>query len=1166
MPPLLMDVAMPGLSSLDLSDAEQEFMQNTLNEYAAIYREIDFEDRAESDVVPRLINHLFINVLGHSESDYEQENDWNDIIFRDDDDNAVIVVEAKRRSVDVENGIDQGFEYAGDRNYVEYFVSTNINEFLLYKTCSQDHPDAKSHGGYTARKIAEVNFEGMVNAETGRALLSAVDIEEYQDLLELNKLRREEVAKLSKFNEFDIPSTQIQSVGSDEGFDNLLDALQKCINEYFMVYTLKRFDEYQRLYSEVKKEKDQLQSELETVQDSGGEDTEEEAEIRRQLSEVEERLEPYRRFHDDYEVWKQLSNRVGENEDENKRVFCRESVYTQINKILFIRIAEDKGLLNQMVSDGGVTDFFDFWEDYAKYTGSSKDYRDLFDAACDEMLELYEHLYSGSIFDWELRDGSSLNEIFQKTFWHLNHYDFSGVDRDVLGHLYERHLPKEERQRLGEFYTPTEVVNFILDRLEYTPDQPIEHKDILDPATGSGTFLVQAANRLVERLDRKGVPPKRALEIVQDRLHGLDLNPFAVNIAQINLVFQIIDLYREVKEQNPSYTIQNFKIYQTDSLKRGVDSKLSGFYSDTIARKYQEDKEKADAIKNGEYDIVVGNPPYVYYNDIPKGQRDSYNDTFPNAAHRQYDILILFIDSVRDWLKPSGKVSYITSNKFTGAQYGEKLRKNMPRYVFVDEFVDFADAGVFEDAVNYPCVFVMQRKTDEEERNTEKYSFPFVEVKEGMKDVSDLLSHVKSNIGEEHEDEFVNAFPVSSNSLDEQSWKFIPDDDSRILEQINSCVSHNRTFDDVCKRIETGLQPGYNPAYLVTDDEVREKDLEEEIIYPVLEGEEIRRWRDPIHSKKVIYAHNDLDIDRFPNIKEHLSEYREDLENRTTIDSWWELRRARPGAVTDERKIITPDIAYYSNFTFVSGGTHLLNTIYYAVPDEMDDYSFLLGIGNSIVMQFYMRMEAPTYRGSYLRYYGNVWGSLPLPRDSELEESISAKTGEIVDFIEGLKDSDQILQNPAHIYEEYSVKSLQLPEHPAVESYDLKNVEVEDAVVDGNLITFQNISSEIRFFDENEDYQALLMEILEMKNLELADEIKKIRLPADEPVVPEMLDRLRTVRDEIERASGEMQELQDELDELVMDLYGFEDEERKLIRERTDTPSNPLDTRMVITE
>jgi len=1152
-------------ASLDLSDVEQDFIQDILKEYAAIYRAIDFEDRDEADVVPRLIRHLFINVLGHAESDYEQENNWNDIIFKDDDSNAVIVVEAKRRSVDIKTAIDQGFEYAGERNYVEYFIATNINQFWLYETCDEDHPDAKIHEGYTARKVAEINFESLVNKETGRALLSEVAIEEYQDLLELNKLRREEVADLSKYDQFDLPASQIQSVANDNGFENLLNVLQKSINEYFMVYTLKRFDEYWSSYEELKQDRNQLKSELEDVRSGGATDTEEEAELRKQISEIEEDWEPYRRFHEDYEIWKQLSNRVGEEEEENKRIFCRESVYTQINKILFIRIAEDKGLLNSMVSNGGVTDFFAFWEGYAKYTGSDKDYRDLFDAACDEMMELYDHLYSRSIFDWELRDGSSLNEIFKKTFWHLNHYDFEEVDRDVLGHLYERHLPKEERKTLGEFYTPTEVVNFILDRLDYTADRPIEHKDVLDPATGSGTFLVQAANRLVDRLERKGTDSKQALEIIQKRLHGLDINPFAVNIAQINLVFQIIDLYREVKDEHPSYTIQNFKIYQTDSLKRGVDSKISGFHSDAIVRKYQQDKQAADEIKSSEYNIVVGNPPYVYYNDIPKGQRDIYNKAFPNAAHRQYDILILFIDSVRDWLKCGGKVGYITSNKFANAQYAEKLRKNIPRHMFVDEFVDFADAGVFEDAINYPCVFVMRRKTEEEEANTEEYQFPFVRVEGEMNDVGSLLSHIKSYLGNEHTDEYISAFPVSSDSLDEQSWKFIPSEDSTILNTIQDSCS-DQTFSDACDRIETGLQPGYMPAYLVEDQIINDNNLEEEIIYPVLEGDEIRRWRKPEPSKKVIYAHNSLNIDEYPNIKEYLSQYRERLEKRTTIDSWWELRRARPGAVTDERKIITPDIVYYSNFTFVDGENHLLNTIYYAVPKDESDYSFLLGVANSTVMQFYTRMEAPKYRGSYLRYYGNVWGSMPLPRNSELEESISEKVEEITEFIEGLEDADDILQNPAHIYNEFDIDSLQLAEHPAIESFDLGNVEIEGPVAEGSRITFQNLSAEIDFFDDQEVYKDLLMEILDMKELQFADQIKKIRLPTDESTLNALIDRLQTARDELQTASQDMRELQRELDELVFDLYDFDKEERELIKERADTPSDPLDTRVVIAD
>jgi len=1150
--------------SLDLSPAEEDFIQEVLNEYAAIFREIDYEDRPEHDVVPRLINHLFINVLGHDESDYEQENDWNDVIIKDDDGNAVIVIEAKRRSVPVEEGIDQGFDYAGDRSYVEYFISTNINQLRLYEACDQDHPDAKTEGGFTARPVAEINFEGLVNFDTGRAVVSSIDIEEYQELLELFRLQREEVADVSKFDDFDLPPGQINDVTDDDGFQNLLEALEKSINEYFMPFSLKQFDEFEEKHQELEQQHKQLEDELKSVQQEDAADEDEVAELKTQITEIEDEWEPYRRFRNDYEVWKQLSNRTGDDEDENKRIFCRESVYTQINKILFIRIAEDKDLLNQMVSNGGVNQFFDFWTDYAKYTGKDKDYTDLFAVACDEMTELYEHLYSGSIFDWQLRDGSDLNKIFQKTFWHLNHYDFSNVDRDLLGDLYEKHLPKEERKTLGEFYTPTSVVNFILDELDYTADKPIENKTILDPATGSGTFLVQAANRLVQRLENKGTAedePIRALETVRDNLHGLDLNPFAVNIAQINLVFQILELYTRAKDKDPDYTIDNFKIYQTDSLKRGVDSKISGWHSDTVIQRYQRDKERADSIKSNTYDIVVGNPPYVYYNNIPKGQRETYNDAFENVAHAQYDILVLFIYSVKDWLKPGGQVGYITSNKFINAGYGKELRRRLPRYVYIDEFIDFADADVFEDAVNYPCVFTMTRKTEEEEANTEEYSFPFVGVKQEMEDVDALLEHIKNHLGEEYQDDHLEAFPVLSDSLDAQSWKFIPKDDTKVLTAIKEGAERDLDFEDLCQRVELGIKTGEDDAFVVSQNDIDQYDLEEEIIHPTLVGEDVKRWRQPEAQDYLIYADPNYDIDDYPNIKRYLDEnYRDDLDDRTHVDQWWELREPRRNAADGEPKILTPDIAYYNNFTYDETGAFPLNTCYYATPRA--DAHYLLGVANSTVMQFYMRKEAPTYRGSFLRYYGDIWGSLPMSRDDDLEDKISEKSKEIVGLYNEIDTAQKVLEKPSQVYEELGLDTQPLARHPAIESYDLNDTEVGKTNVDGTKLQFQDLTGEIQFFDDHDAIVELVSTLIRMTEFESAEEITELPLPENTDTADETLAALIEAEDTVEEAKEDALELHEDLDELVFDLYDFNDEVREIIQDRTPTPTNPLKTRV----
>lgn len=1155
---------MPSSPAFELSEPEEDFIQNVLNEYAAIYRETDYEDRPEHDVVPRLIRHVFINVLGHDESDYEQENDWNDVVIKDDDGNTVIVIEAKRRSVDVKNGIDQGLDYAGDRAYVEYVISTNVDEFLIFEACSKDHPDAKTEGGFTARKTGEVNFEGLVNFDTGRAVTSEVDMEEYQEILELFKLKREEVADVGKFNNFELPSGQIDDVTDEDGFQNLLNNLEKCINEYFMTFTLKQFDKFEEQDQELQRKYNQLNSELESVQQDDAADEDEVAELKTQMSEVEAEWEPYRRFKEDYRIWKQLSNRTGDDEDENKRIFCRESVYTQINKILFIRIAEDKGLLNQMVSNGGVTQFFEFWEDYAKYTGQEKDYTDLFEVACDEMTAIYEHLYSGSIFDWQLRDGSDLNDTFKKTMWHLNHYDFTDVDRDLLGDLYEKHLPKEERKTLGEFYTPIQVVNFILDDLDYTPDQPIENKSVLDPATGSGTFLVQAANRLVERLENKGTVdnnPIQALETVQKNLYGLDLNPFAVNIAQINLVFQVIDLYKQAKEEDEDYSIENFKIYQTDSLKRGVDSKISGFHSDAVIQRYQSDKERADAIKSDQYDIVVGNPPYVYYNDIPKGQRETYNTAFENVAHSQYDILILFIYSVKDWLKPGGRVGYITSNKFKNAGYGKELRRRLPRYVFVDQFLDFADTDLFEDAVNYPCIFTMRRKTEDEETNTEEYTFPFVGVQDEMDDADSLLAHIKQHRGEKYSDDYIEAFPVSSDSLDAQSWKFIPKNDTKVLNAIYEGAERDLEFSDLCRQVELGIKTGEDEAFLVSESDIENYDLEEEIIHPVLVGEDVKRWRQPESQEYLIYTDPNYNIDHYPNIKRYLDEnYRDVLNDRTQVDTWWELREPRRNAADGEPKILTPDIAYYNNFTYDETGYFPLNTCYHATPGS-DPY-FLLGVANSTVMQFYMRKEAPTYRGSHLRYYGGIWGSLPMSRSDELEGKVASKSQEIIDFYSEIATAQDVVDAPTYAYEVEDTPTIPLARHPVIKQYELNDTEVGKTRVDAEKLQFQDLTGEIEFFNGNDAIIELTEVLIRMSDFDSAEEIAELPLPESTEDTEIILNRIRYSIETVEESRGDAIELHEELDKLVFDLYEFDDEVREIINRRTPTTTDPLETRV----
>jgi SAM-dependent methyltransferase len=111
--------------------------------------------------------------------------------------------------------------------------------------------------------------------------------------------------------------------------------------------------------------------------------------------------------------------------------------------------------------------------------------------------------------------------------------------RDLLKKLYHRLMPRELRHDLGEYYTPDWLAEHVLNELGY--EGQIE-KRILDPACGSGTFLVLAIKRLKERCFREGYNEQETLEIILNNIVGIDLNPLAAIAGRTNYVLALGDL------------------------------------------------------------------------------------------------------------------------------------------------------------------------------------------------------------------------------------------------------------------------------------------------------------------------------------------------------------------------------------------------------------------------------------------------------------------------------------------------------------------------------------------------------------------------------------------------------------------------------------------------
>ena len=130
--------------------------------------------------------------------------------------------------------------------------------------------------------------------------------------------------------------------------------------------------------------------------------------------------------------------------------------------------------------------------------------------------------------------------------------------------MYQHYLPPAERQRLGGFYTPDELIDLVLDLAEYLPaSEGLCELSFLDPACGSGAFVANALARLLRHLSldlpchahlhKPRVPEwKRAeavLELVARNLHGVDLHPFAAFLTTVNVLFLLLPTYAKAREK-----------------------------------------------------------------------------------------------------------------------------------------------------------------------------------------------------------------------------------------------------------------------------------------------------------------------------------------------------------------------------------------------------------------------------------------------------------------------------------------------------------------------------------------------------------------------------------------------------------------------------------------
>lgn len=309
-------------------------------------------------------------------------------------------------------------------------------------------------------------------------------------------------------------------------------------------------------------------------------------------------------------------------------------------------------------------------------------------------------------------------------------YNFDWIDADVLGQVYEQYLGKIlaqtksgraklkngqlHRKEQGIYYTPTYVVNYIV---KNTIDELLKNKKIkaqnfkvLDPACGSGSFLIKAFDYIYKNLapneevkqhkiDSQGTYSIKT-EILKNNIFGVDLDNKAVEITKLNLLLKAAEKGRKLPEELDKHIQQGNSLIDDESV-----AKLNAF---NWIGEFQE----------GSFDVVIGNPPYVRPHKISKEDKEFFWKNLKTFKAKS-DLYNCFMEKGIRIMKEQGLFSFIVPHTWISLESFYEIRKCILDNCRIIKLVQLPKK-VFQEATVETTIFVLQKEKDNNKRDNNK--------------------------------------------------------------------------------------------------------------------------------------------------------------------------------------------------------------------------------------------------------------------------------------------------------------------------------------------------------------------------------------------------------------------------------------------------------------
>ncbi|MGB2841510.1 MAG: TaqI-like C-terminal specificity domain-containing protein [Halobacteriota archaeon] len=648
--------------------------------------------------------------------------------------------------------------------------------------------------------------------------------------------------------------------------------------------------------------------------------------------------------------------------------------------------------------------------------------------------------------------------------------------------------------------------------------------------------------------------------------------------AALQAVFDTVkeSAWQEKYEVDKEKLERNFKQY----LPEKEWSKLISFFTPYAEHFLQKCKELKETFGDGKliksiedimlaailknyvrYDFVVGNPPYVRVQTLPKEVNEYLRKNYKTVMGK-FDLSVLFMERGINWLSEHGEIGFITSNKFIRSHYGDKIRNFISNNHSIRELIDFGDTGVFKDATNYPSIIIVRKNLERENK------LKFINV---LRPKDEILKYItKYLFKSKYKDNFIEILDIDQLRL-KDSWEFLSTEEQKTIEKIRKKAFLN--LGKISKRINEGVVTGNNDVFInpFTEHFIKEHSFEEELICPLLRGKNVKKWgfkwtgKIPKIDTFILYPYEKkngsfdvVELSDYPNIMRYLEQYKGILENRkswgmTILEAgkrWYELWHPNPQML--EEKIVTPDISTENNFCLDEHGSWLcMDTCFVIILENKYKkfYPFVLGLLNSKLIEFYHKHISPFVSGGYYRYKKQYLERLPIelpqtPEEQNLADEITKKVEQI---LEKVKLEQKIEKFPDEYIQEYRSRGEEFDSINISFNSNHKTIEpVVERNADGRGYNIVIGKKEKSVYAESRLKADYIVTALKGKRAK-KDEKKQILIPKNDAIVEEILKKLE--EDEAKTKSPTVAELEEEINELVYELYGLNEKDVKVIED-----------------